>query len=74
MHTTDPTLAAIALALGSKVTGISDDGRKVTFSLSGIPENFEQDLVNDDLQVSARKVLDHTEYLVKQIRARKSAR
>jgi hypothetical protein len=74
MITTDPTLAAIAMALGSQVTGISDDGRKVTFALAGVPEDFEQDLSNDALQVSARKVLDHTGFLVKQIRARKGAR
>jgi len=74
MQTTDPTIAAIALALGSKMTGISDDGRKITFDLSGVPEHFEQDLVNDALQVSARKVIDHTAYLVRQIRNRKDAR
>jgi len=74
LTTTDPTLAAIAMALGSKVSGITDDGRRVTFELSGLPDRFEEDLSNDVLQVSARRVLDNTQHLVRQIRDRKHAR
>lgn len=73
MITTDPTLAAIRMALGSRV-GIQDDGRKLTFTLSDVPEDFEEALSNDQVTVSARKVLDNTAFLVRQIRARKGGR
>ena len=59
---TDPKLVALGLALGGRLERTEDlpTGR-LAFHLSGVPADLAEQLLNDSIQVSARRFVDSLE-------------
>jgi hypothetical protein len=72
---TDPKLVALGLALGGRLLQAENlpTGR-LAFHLSGVPADLAEQLLNDSIQVSARRFVDALEGVYALIAQRRRGR
>jgi hypothetical protein len=71
----NPKLAALAVAIDGHLRGVNQlpNGR-LEFAFDGVPRDLEEQVINDEIQVSAKKFIDAMEAVLGIIASRRRAR
>jgi hypothetical protein len=72
---TDPKITALAIALGGRLLRAQPlpNGR-LEFHVDGVPTDLQEQVINDTINVSARRFIDAMESVLGLIATRKRAR